>query len=377
MKLLTVALLTIMVLGALLNMATFSNAQTGAHVSGILSQNTTWTKANSPYTLTGPVAVNSGVTLTVEAGATVNLNNYYIQVNGTLTVKGTNIEKIHFNNGQITYTSVSNGWNEQTQSGAIIENAILNSTPLSSAVSIKISDSTVNSIIVGHSSIVQNSIIKGMISGSPTLISNNTITGRQITTYYITVPYTSRYAVNISSPAVISNNNITGQVQASFSTISSNTIAGNVKGDAILNNVITGDIGGGSIAANNIISGDVAATKITNNTITGGITDRDFIGRPRGTPAHAVRGTEVSNNTINSVANEPGNIGVFANDHIYGNLISGFGTGILISESNDGTLTIEKNLITNNIKGISAQSHATIQNNTINNNDIGKMVISC
>jgi len=50
---------------------------------GILNQNTTWTKAESPYTLTGPVAVNIGVTLTVQPGTIINLNGFYIQVNGT------------------------------------------------------------------------------------------------------------------------------------------------------------------------------------------------------------------------------------------------------------------------------------------------------
>jgi hypothetical protein len=53
------------------------------------------------------VAVNNGVTLTIEPGVTVNLNSFYIRVNGTLTARGTDNDKISFNGGYIVFTSVS------------------------------------------------------------------------------------------------------------------------------------------------------------------------------------------------------------------------------------------------------------------------------
>ncbi|HTY75451.1 MAG TPA: hypothetical protein VMD05_07795, partial [Candidatus Nanoarchaeia archaeon] len=84
--------------------AEFAGAQTGTSVSGIISQDTTWTKANSPYSLTGPVAVNVGVNLRIEPGVTINLNGYYIQVNGTLTAKGSSTNLINFNGGSIVFT---------------------------------------------------------------------------------------------------------------------------------------------------------------------------------------------------------------------------------------------------------------------------------
>ena len=65
----------------------FSLAQTGTQISGIIASDTTWSKANSPYNLTGTVTVKKGVTLKIEAGATVNTFNHYIQVNGTLKYK--------------------------------------------------------------------------------------------------------------------------------------------------------------------------------------------------------------------------------------------------------------------------------------------------
>jgi len=162
----------------------------------VISSDTTWTKANSPYSLTGPVDV-SGVTLTVESGVTINLNNYYIQVDGTLRAIGSNSDQIHFNGGQITFTSVSNGWNEQTGSGCIIENAILSSTYLTiNGVSPKIFRNTFDGVfdkagiyIDGRgtenyqtSPVISNNTIVGVFKGtgiyvleSTPVISNNTI----------------------------------------------------------------------------------------------------------------------------------------------------------------------------------------------------------
>ena len=103
-------------------------AQSGTNVTGIISQNIIWTQANSPYTLTGPVLVSNGVVLTIQEGATVNLGSYYIDVNGTLQAIGSSLNPITFNsapNGQINFTQYSSSWNQQTQTGCVIENAVL------------------------------------------------------------------------------------------------------------------------------------------------------------------------------------------------------------------------------------------------------------
>ncbi len=155
-------LIAIMVGGlALAGTANFGTVQASTDVIGIISADTTWTKANSPYNLTGPVAVDDGVTLTVEPGVTVNLRGYYIRVNGTLIARGSSSSQIHFNGGAIEFRESSSSWNEQTLSGSIIENAILSSGISIGNASPKINNNTITESI-------------GIGGGSP-IISKNTI----------------------------------------------------------------------------------------------------------------------------------------------------------------------------------------------------------
>jgi hypothetical protein len=149
----------------------------GTDVGGLINSDTVWTKSGSPYTLTKATAVNNGVTLTIEAGVTVNFNYNYIRVNGTLTAKGTTNDKIVLNGGQLTFTTVCNGWNEQTQSGCIIQNAILNQMTFSNSNPIKIDQSTINGPISVTSSAIISNCVTGDISSHSSTISNNNVKG--------------------------------------------------------------------------------------------------------------------------------------------------------------------------------------------------------
>jgi len=96
------------------------------------------------------VGIPEGVTLTIEPGATVYLNDAYLLVNGTLRAQGTSTNKISlicngtslgFWSGsiptiQFRATNTSTSWNEQTNTGSIIENAIISSTQDSHTISI-------------------------------------------------------------------------------------------------------------------------------------------------------------------------------------------------------------------------------------------------
>lgn len=176
-------------------------------VSGVISTDTMWTKVDGPYNLTGNILVNNGVTLTIQSETTVNLNSYYIMVNGTLTAKGGSNDRIYFNGGQITFTEYSTGWNEQTRSGCIIQYAIISGF-----------FTTGGAIIIngGSPAIINNdmNVTIGITGGSP-IISGNTITGVQ----YATFSGGSRYAQHAiyidyemfsSGAPIISDNTISG-----------------------------------------------------------------------------------------------------------------------------------------------------------------------
>ena len=153
-------------------------AQTGTNVNGIISQDTTWTKASSPYQLTGHITVNYGITLTVEAGTTVNLERYTIQILGILTAKGSNGNKIYFNgfsdssSYQIIFNQSSTGWNENTNSGSIIEDSVVNVASIFiDNTSPKVNHNSIGGANVGDKVPAVISIREGS-----SIISNNTIT---------------------------------------------------------------------------------------------------------------------------------------------------------------------------------------------------------
>ena len=67
------------------------------YVSGIISSDTTWTAADSPYIVTGNILVEEGVTLTIGQSVIVRFDgNYYILVEGTLSAVGTTGNMITF-----------------------------------------------------------------------------------------------------------------------------------------------------------------------------------------------------------------------------------------------------------------------------------------
>lgn len=173
-------------------------AQTGTDVSQVIGSDTTWTQTNSPYNFVGNALVNNGVTLTIGEGVTVNLNNYYLRVNGTLVIQpgvtinmqligdaiqvngvlsavGTNNNPIYFNGGvywhnfpsfastsDISIAPDSAGWNSETNSGSIIENVVVNYTDFQVASAARIS----NCSFLSDSSLV-------LLGSSPTVTENN------------------------------------------------------------------------------------------------------------------------------------------------------------------------------------------------------------
>jgi parallel beta-helix repeat protein len=182
----------------------FSTVHASTEVTGVISSDTTWTKANSPYIFTAPVLVNNNVTLTIQAGVTVYFNGNYLRVNGTLNARGTTDNRITFIiNGSskdysaLQFTSSSVGWDEQTNSGSIIENTIINatwgdySTILIQDASPKINN---NYIINEGNTAIQTWSELSVASAGP-IISNNSIKN-------------SDEAISLSTNATVSDNTI-------------------------------------------------------------------------------------------------------------------------------------------------------------------------
>jgi hypothetical protein len=153
----------------------------GTDVIGRITTDTTWTKAQSPITLTGPLNVNTGVTLTVESGVTVNLNDYYIQVEGTLRAIGTESDKIQFGNGKINFQSSSNGWSQQTGTGNIFENNAFNGVSINAfnSPSIKFNQNTLNGdlTVTGTSIITCNTVVGSITASGSAIVWKNTVKG--------------------------------------------------------------------------------------------------------------------------------------------------------------------------------------------------------
>ncbi len=295
-------------------------AQSGTSVSGLISLDTTWTQAGSPYTLAAPVAVNQGVTLTINPGVTVNLASYYLRVNGTLSAIGSANQRIIFNSGQIIFTTVSNGWNEQTNTGCIIQNSIINQASISASNPIKIDNTIINSQITVNSSIITNNIVTGNINCQSA------------------IPSAGQSNAPVDS-SVISNNSVIG-------------------------NIVLGYVSLGAVTAPS------EASSVFNNTVDGSI----ISGSPQGTP-------QIFNNTVSNGGIECDGYGSIFSNYIYG---SQTGISLYTMRVFGGNLpcyaTVENNIITGNSQGISISLTAvfgggtftpTVKNNTISGNSIG------
>jgi len=360
----------------------------GTFVNGIIASNSTWTKANSPYTLTGPVLVNNGVTLTIEPGVTVNLESYYIEINGNLVAQGSSTDKIHFRGGNITFTMSNSSSSEQAVFGSIIENAIFTSTSITSYVSLtfdynsidsainisatsKISNNIISDgITVGRLSTITNNIISGPLYGGA-IITNNTITGGGTWGPDLIGRYHSlNLAISTNESSIISNNTINGTIQV---------VGGSAE---ISNNVINVYNSTNGDAAIDIISG---SPLISNNIIIGGGSLYDSVGRYM-YPYSAIDikgGTPIiSNNTITSPVKGTGygiTTEISSNSAICSNTILGYARGIdavgitLIQgnliEDNSGGIAIGKILFAYNT--VILGSNVTIRDNVFTNNGIG------
>jgi parallel beta-helix repeat protein len=98
-KILSVAMVFILLFGSIYQVLDFISQDSGGiDISGgHLLVNTTWTKSNSPYRINGDLVVDFDFTLTIEPGVEIEFtDDYYLYVEGNLTVTGTPVEHVVF-----------------------------------------------------------------------------------------------------------------------------------------------------------------------------------------------------------------------------------------------------------------------------------------
>jgi len=189
----------------------FGTVHASTEVTGIISSDTAWTLENSPYSLTGNVLVNNGVTLTINAGTVLNLGSYYIMVNGTLQALGNQTTPITFNDGQIIFTQYSVDWNESMNTGCIIQNGILVSS-LEINNSPKLCDSTAyNEIMIetltGIPLIINNIIKGGMVVVGNGNVTHNEISGQGIDVFGSNLVISNNIISNCQTGILVSTSN--------------------------------------------------------------------------------------------------------------------------------------------------------------------------
>lgn len=281
-----ILIITILVGGLLL----LEDSQAATSINGTIDADTTWTRDGSPYTLTGDVTINNGVTLTIQAGVTVNFGPYEIQVDGILNAQSTSDNKTVFSGGYSTSRIVFSS----TSSGCIVDNAYFTSvaiavekgSPLISNNYFTSTPSTLIAISGGSPSITGNVLnfdsgadCIRINSGSAPVISHNLIVGTgqnygiytegtgYITYNNITGCYTGIYAVG--APTIQYNNimdNVNDGIRSenSASTVQYNVLANNNVGISV-----TGIISYNTIANNGVagIWGPLPSADITRNNI--------------------------------------------------------------------------------------------------------------
>lgn len=161
----------------IVNTQPFGSAVASTPVTGVLTQDTVWSKTGSLYSFTSNLTIAKGITLTIQPGVQVDLNGYSLTVDGNLVAQG-NADLIHFNNGELYFTYLSDPWLEAAKSGCIIQNVMFNSTKITTDNQLRVDHVVADSEIVVN---YQKSVITGSnidtltINGGIAQISQNTI----------------------------------------------------------------------------------------------------------------------------------------------------------------------------------------------------------
>lgn len=335
----------------ILQLVIANNAFTDTIVSGYISTDTTWTAANSPYSVTGSVIVKSGVTLTIEAGVIVKFDaSKSIQVDGTLVAKGTGDSKITFtknasdNWGYILFSDSSTDANYDSDgnytSGSILEYCVVEyaggaSVDYNGAIRLNSANPFINYCAIRNNSAPGISALdtSGTLKITNCNISNNTASGGG-----------GIYCYGGGSSAIL--------------TISNNTISNNA----------THPYGGGGIYITGVSR---TKTTISNNFISNNTSSYYAYGGGIYAANCTISGNIVINNTLKGEYQSTGG-GIYshygsASHNIVVNNTAGYGGGFIIEGGTAYNNVICSNTASESGGGISAQG-GTIYGNSITGN---------
>jgi hypothetical protein len=243
----------------------------GGLVGAPITSDTTWTKANSPYTLTTQVTVYAGATLTIQPGVIVNLNGHNLDVQGTLIANGTTNQKISFYGG-------SNDVGIDLVGSGVIQNCIVYGLIKANGPSVIQRNMVTGRISVfnGTNQVVRGNTVYGAntadgigfhdgFNQASAVITDNEVTGawRGINvTSGCSASIIRNYVHNCTWGIVIGSTNAAGSTAGAASQIMNNTVENNVGGI-----ILIGSIAPEALISNNFLGNSEFALSLAGTSV--------------------------------------------------------------------------------------------------------------
>ena len=326
----------------------------GTLVTGIISANTTWTAANSPYIISGTVQIAAAAVLTIQPGVVVEYaSDGTIQLAGSLVAQGTAVSGITFmNEPGVTSTG---GPALNYIKGDLSASSFGYVTFQTSSIAITVAPATTNTLQIANATITSEIDLQANTQSQGITIAASTITGARL---YVGYPYSGKMMINnstLTNDNIYADNYASGGIVIQNSSITGGSVTMNCCTSAVSILGLVANTGGPSVRATvknlNFIDGNSASGPLTISNadftdvgiglsnVTATITNSTFTADSAFTPATMLTlgsGT-MTNATVTGNGKENG---MALSGHTYGG----------------GTFTISQSIITGHAVGIVATS---------------------
>ncbi|NLF88394.1 hypothetical protein GX563_06185 [Candidatus Bathyarchaeota archaeon] len=285
------------------------SGQLPTEVSGVLTQDTVWSREGSPYVFVGAVGVPAGITLTVEAGVTIDIGAFYLEVNGTLNVKGTNRDRVVLRADVNPAYGAVVGWDAAVPVGA--DHGYNNIVAAYGNPTINLEYAVFNNTSIFGQGIYSEAVVT--VDGCTLLGSAVNVWGStSISNSYLTGAVVSRGNVSLSGNTFLNGIEVSGNFTVSANSITKNSGAAVTAwgSGAISGNIIADSTYGVTQDDKTTLSATVERNLIKNNTYgvylrdesdDTVIKDNTFNGNAVGIFNPTYRSTIVGNNFVGSM----------------------------------------------------------------------------